>query len=300
MNNYQYRVLVYSTCSPGTPITSGAAILTANNPVTVTQNPQPLRGCAGDNYTFSVNATGGTLTYAWQVSSNGGSSYTPVASGGTSSTYTITNAPLSLNGNLYRVIVTGTPCGQVTTPGALLTLGNKPTVSLTLTGPSSLNPSLNTAISATANPAMPAGGYLYELRRNGVVIPNTLSQSPSPVNVDGTGTYQLTVTDISTGCSALSNVIKIESLPSTQLFINPNPVSTIMQVRYYNSSAAPRGTRINVYDGKGARIFTKPYNVAGPYGSMDVDMTKMLTGIYVVELMDANGKKLATGRVLKR
>ena len=73
-----------------------------------------------------------------------------------------------------------------------------------------------------------------------------------------------------------------------------------MQVRYYNSSVSPRGNMINIYDSKGARVFTKPYNVAGTYGNMNVDMSNMLTGIYVVELMDASGKKLASGRVIKR
>ena len=304
MNGSLYRVNILSTCSPTAPTTSNAVALTVNNPVAVTQNPQPQRGCAGDNYTFSVAATGGTLSYQWQVSTNGGTTYTNVTpaipadptTSGTASSYTINNAPISLNGNLYRVIVTGTPCGQVTTPGALLTLGNKPTVVLTAASASSLNPSVISGLYTTVSPIR---NYRYELRKNGVLVFNNFAISFFPLTIDDFGSYQVTITDTATGCSSLSNVVKIDSLVSDKLFIYPNPVSTMMQVRYYSASTAPRGAMLNVFDSKGARVYSKAYNISGTYGRMDVDMSRMLQGIYMVELMDASGKKVATGRVMK-
>ena len=305
MNGNLYRVNILSTCSPTTPTTSNAVVLTVNNPVTITQNPQAQSGCAGDNYTFSVSATGGSLAYQWQVSTNGGTTYTNVvpavpaapSTSGTQASYTINNAPLSLNGNLYRVIVTGTPCGQVITPGALFTLTNRPTIVLTAASASSLNPSVNSGLYTTVSPA--TGSFIYTWKKNGVILPNLIATTFIPLSIDDFGSYQVTITDAVSGCTALSNIVKIDSLVSNRLFIYPNPVKTSMQVRYYSSTTAPRGTMINVFDSRGARVFSRAYTISGTYGRMDVDMTKMQQGVYMVELNDASGKKLASGRVIK-
>ncbi len=62
----------------------------------------------GGNTTFTVNAgVTTTPTYQWQVSTNGGVSYTTVSNGGiysgaTTATLTLTAAPLANNGFLYR------------------------------------------------------------------------------------------------------------------------------------------------------------------------------------------------------
>ena len=72
-----------------------------------------------------------------------------------------------------------------------------------------------------------------------------------------------------------------------------------MQVRYYSSTTASRGTMINVFDSRGARVYSKAFTISGTYGRMDVDMTRMEQGVYMVELTDASGKKLASGRVIK-
>ena len=72
--------------------------------------------------TFSVSATGTGLTYQWQVSTNGGMTFTNI-SGATGATYTVT-ATSVVSGNKYRVIVSGTAaCGSsITSNVALLTV----------------------------------------------------------------------------------------------------------------------------------------------------------------------------------
>ncbi len=194
------------------------------------------------------------------------------------------------------MIVTGTPCGQVTTPGALLTLGNRPSVVLTAASASSLNPSVISGLYTTVSPIR---NYVYELRKNGILIPNNFATSFFPLTIDDFGSYQVSITDTATGCSSLSNVVRIDSLVSNKLFIYPNPVSTTMQVRYYSSSTATRSAMLNLYDSKGARVYSKAYTISGTYGRMDVDMTTMQQGVYIVELMDASGKKVAAGKVIK-
>ena len=309
-NGNLYRVNITSTSSPSTSTTSNAVMLTVINPVSITQNPVSLSGCALDNYTFTVIATGGNLTYQWQVSTDGGATYNNVlpgissslATSGTTSTYTINNAPLSFNDNLYRVIVSGQPCGLVTTPGALLKLSIKPMVVLTIQATSNTNPAVNTIILATVSPAN--ANILYSWKRNGVIIPNTLTSSFITLAVDDEAAYQVTVTDIATGCQSTSNIIntlasKSDNLIANRVFIYPNPVRTTMQVRYNNSSSTNRGTMLNIYDEKGVRVFSKKYIITGTSGRMDVDMSALQNGTYLVYVMDNSGNKLGGSKVVK-
>src|SRR5690606_34346159 len=76
----------------------------------------------GNNATFSVVASGVALNYQWQVSTNGGSSYSDIG-GATGSSYTVTGVSGSDNGNYYRVIINDLTyvCGDTTSASALLT-----------------------------------------------------------------------------------------------------------------------------------------------------------------------------------
>ena len=303
MNGNVYRVSILSTCAPTTPIISNTAVLTVNNPVSVTQNPIARSGCAGDNFTFSVTATsGGTISYQWQVSTNGGTTYTNIP-GATSSTYTVANPPINFSGYLYRVIVSGVPCGLVTTPGAALTLSNRPQVVLTAANgsvnPISTNPAAPSGLYATVSPV---GNYVYSWKRDGVILPVTTS-SITPANgfFDAFGAYQVTVTDVSTGCTSQSNIVTVSDIPSqrNRLFVYPNPTRGMVHISYYSSVVTAQTRMVNVYDSKGARIMTKAFAPVGTYGQMPLDMTGLTAGIYMIELRDASGKKLASEQVIK-
>ena len=124
-NGYTYRCVVSGTCTPAA--TSNAASLTVNALPAITTGPSPVTICATTSTSFSVTATGAGLTYQWQVSTNGGVSYsnlTNVApySNVTTATMNITNATVALNNNLYQVVVSGTCTPAVTSTSALLTV----------------------------------------------------------------------------------------------------------------------------------------------------------------------------------
>ena len=305
-NGNVYRVNILSTCSPSTPTTSNAVVLTVNNPVTITQNPISMSGCAGDNYTFSVTATGTSITYQWQVANGQSPTIFVNIPGATSATYTVTNAPLFFSGNLYRVVITaacvgGAP-GGITTAPVTLTLSNKPTVVLTAPVTSNTNPAVNSMIFATVSPAN--ANILYSWKRNGVLIPNTLTSSSITLAVDDEAAYQVTIIDIATGCQSTSNVIntlasRSDNLLANRLFIYPNPVRTTMQVRFNNSTSANRGTMISIYDEKGSRVYSKAFSIAGTFGRMDIDMSGMQNGTYMVYIMDNSGKKLGASKIVK-
>ena len=66
--------------------------------------PGEVSGVVGGSATISVEATGTELAYAWQVSKNGGSEWEDIA-GANSATYTIDNITPSMDGYVYKCIV---------------------------------------------------------------------------------------------------------------------------------------------------------------------------------------------------
>lgn len=83
--------------------------------------------CEGDSAVFSTTAIPG-YTYQWQVSSNGGQTFTDVSNGNnytgaTTPALTILTADFSFNGYQYRCVITGLCGDPVTTASATLTVG---------------------------------------------------------------------------------------------------------------------------------------------------------------------------------
>ncbi len=302
-NNNRYRVNVYSTCSPTTPAVSNGVILTVNSPATITAQPVAQTGCSLINYTFSVTATSGTNapTYQWQVSTDGGVTFNNIP-GETNATLTLNNASVNMSGNLYRVVVSSIGCNSVISNAASLKVSNKPTVVLTAPATSSNNPAVNSTLFATVSPA--GGNILFTWKRNGVIIPNTLGTTSIPLNVDDQAVYTVRIIDVATGCqsdeSTLTTSAKTsDNLMLNKIFIYPNPVKTMMQIRFNNSDATDRATMVNIYDEKGAKVYEKSYTINNTFGRMDVDMSRMQNGIYMIYLMDKSGKRLAGSKVVK-
>ena len=128
-NTYTIYVRELSGTSCWSPATSVTFTVVA--PVNITAQPTNKTITEGSNTTFTVTATGTSLTYQWQVDTGGGFvNLTNVApySTVTTSILTITAAPITMNGYLYRCIVSGAaPCGNV--------ISNSGSLSVTLTPP---------------------------------------------------------------------------------------------------------------------------------------------------------------------
>ena len=101
------------------------------------------------------------------------------------------------------------------------------------------------------------------------------------------------------GCTNSSASLTISEAANDILFIYPSPNTGQFQVRYYNLNGNAVNPRtLSIYDSKGARVFSRTYNITLPYSRMDVDMSNYSKGIYRVELGDVNGKRIKTGSVV--
>jgi hypothetical protein len=178
-------------------------------------------------------------------------------------------------------------------PGTL-TVNPIPVIVVSANPFTSIYPGQTTTLSAAVSPN---AGANYTWFRDGVVVPGATANT-LVVDVDGLGVYKVTVADVN-GCSSTSSTIEIKEAANDILFIYPSPNTGQFQVRYYSELGTTQFPRtVNVYDGKGTRVFTKAYSINSPYTRIDVDLKNQAKGLYSVELTDYNGNRIKTGRVL--
>ena len=107
-----------TTLAGGNSVLSGLFFDTIRPP-TITQNPVSTSVGVGQSATFSVTATGNSLSYQWQTSPNASSPFVNIA-GATSASYITPTTVLSDDGKQFQVIVaniTGTATSSIATLG---------------------------------------------------------------------------------------------------------------------------------------------------------------------------------------
>lgn len=160
---------------------------TVNATTSISAHPAVQIKCEGANATFSVTASGTSVTYQWQDNSLG--SFADIA-GATSSSLVVNGVTLGMSGTLYQCIVSGS-CGVVNSNSAELTVNPVPVVS------ASSSP-VNGVICGTGSATLTAsGGTTYSWNPGGST---SASISVSPLS---TTTY--TVTGTTNGCSATAS-----------------------------------------------------------------------------------------------
>ncbi|MDT8374994.1 MAG: PKD domain-containing protein [Bacteroidales bacterium] len=126
MSGYIYMVRVSGTCLPyaeSVPVT-----LTVTRQAEITQHPVSLTLCEGETATFTVDAGLTTNpTYEWEVSSDGGATWTPIA-GETNASYIIGAVATADNNTAYRGIVHSSCGSSVTSLPAFLTVNELPEI----------------------------------------------------------------------------------------------------------------------------------------------------------------------------
>lgn len=124
MNGTAYKVVVTGPCGTAT---SSCVTLSLNNPVTISAQPASTSVCLpATNVLFNVTAAGTGLIYQWQVSTNGGVSFTNI-SGATGATFNLTPTA-AMNGNQYQVVLSGTCTPNLVSGIAILTINSLVTI----------------------------------------------------------------------------------------------------------------------------------------------------------------------------
>ncbi len=126
----EYRCLLWADCSA--EIISNEVIINHNPSPSIQNQPINQSVCLGSNTSFSINASGPSLTYQWQMSNDGGNNYTALVNGGVFSQVNTNSLLLSsviaaINNALFQCVVTDDCGSPVQTSSAVLTVQNPPT-----------------------------------------------------------------------------------------------------------------------------------------------------------------------------
>ncbi len=128
LNNNQYRLFLTNSC--GIDSSNAANLTIIQSPVITLYSPLTFVNtiCSG-NTSFQVTATGTSLSYQWQVSTDNGTTWNNVTnvapySGATSNQLSISNIPPpNLDGNKYQVIITDACSNTITSNVGTLNVG---------------------------------------------------------------------------------------------------------------------------------------------------------------------------------
>jgi hypothetical protein len=310
MNGYRYRIVITGICPPAA--TSNAAILTVISPVTIAPAGQPTNRqvCSGSNISFTVTGTSTEpITYRWQVSTDGGTTFTDINNGGvysgaTTQTLTITGATTAMNNNKYRVQLSNNTCTAPTASSiANLTVRQLPTVTLTSTA-TSLLPGQSATLTAT--PSASTGGTLSTAW---LFNTNTVANTGNTriVNIEQVGNYQVNIQEVfapdvnnpnSITCANQSQVVSITAEVSNRLFIFPSPNDGQFTVSYYNGSSGSSQRSVTIFDAHGAKVYHAKFSVSGAYTLLPINIRTASRGIYFVVIGDPSGKRIAKGNVV--
>lgn len=226
-NNWQFRCVVTGQCGV---TNSNAAVLTVNTAPAVTGQPANLAVCSGSAASFTVTATGSSLSYQWELSTDGGTTWNPIA-GATSATYSIASTVVGQNSHRFRCVVTGACPPAVTSNAATLTVNSSVTVT---SNPANQTICEGTSTSFSAAASGSGLNYQWEVSTDGGVTWNNVSNG---ANYSGAGTPTLTLINTPPTFNQNRYRCNISSPPCTPgitasalLTVNSYPVITAQPV----------------------------------------------------------------------
>jgi hypothetical protein len=178
---------------------SNAATLTVDFAPGVTTNPTSTEVAAGSGATFTAAASGNpTPNVRWQVSTNGGTTYTNIT-GATSSPLILSSVTPAMNGNLYRAVFSNGIGIDATTTAATLAVDFAPGVT---SQPANKTVTAGSSTSFTAGASgNPAPAVQWQVSSNTGTSYSPLSDGPlaDGTVVSGSATTTLSLSSIGSG-----------------------------------------------------------------------------------------------------
>ena len=184
------------------------------SPLVVAISTQPVSQTVNEGFpvqfSVSVSNDGGTTTYVWQESSDGGATYTNI-SGAAAATYAIPSATLSYDQHKFRCIVFNS-CLSDTSEVTTLKVNcssNVPAMPSAISGGTLICP--DASLTYSIAPVAGANNYIWTLPAGWMG-----SSTSTSINVTATGTSGILKVRATNDCGTSDN----QTLP---ISINPNP-----------------------------------------------------------------------------
>jgi hypothetical protein len=187
MNGNKYQAVFTNAAGSATTTTATLTVNAANAVPTITTNPANMTVTAGATATFTAAATGTpTPTVQWQVSTNGGTTFTNVA-GATSTTLSITGVTNAMSGNKYEAVFTNT-AGSAATTAATLTVNAANIAPAITTNPANVTlESCATATFTAAASGSPTATVQWQVSTNsGGTFTNLSGATSTTLSIPGT------------------------------------------------------------------------------------------------------------------
>jgi len=282
LNNNQYRC-VLGSC--GSPVNSNAATLAISVPVSITGQPAGTTLCAGSPYTFSVVTTGTVISYQWQLSTDGGATFSNI-SGANASTFAITGF-VAQNNYRFRCVVTGS-CGPVNSGAATLLVN--PVPDATIDALPFVVCKSDRAFTLSA--AVGGGAWSGTGVQGSSFVPSAA----------GVGVHTITYAVAQAGCTGTkSRTIQVNECGDRHLLLNaftavdiyPVPNNGLFNIRLNTDLYNNLGLKIFAADGK----LLRTYSYSGlSYGSViPVDLAQMPSGTYHLYLYNNDNGFISKG-----
>lgn len=258
--------------------------------LTITSQPTDVFICNAGDGSIAVATTGTGLTYQWQVSTNGGGTWSNVPaslpySGVTSKTLTITAATLSMTGYLYRVLINGTCSPATTSAISMLTVNIPPAITA--------NPS-HATICTGKDVSFGAGGsgssptFQWQVSTDGGINYSNISGATSTIlTLASTSTAQngnryrlgVTVTSCGTIYSAPA-ILTVNALPVVTISAAPVVAVTPRVNTFISAGSVP--TAVNY-------LWTLNGIVVPGANTHSISVNANNIGAYKVTVTDING-----------
>ncbi|HYE69697.1 MAG TPA: clostripain, partial [Anaerovoracaceae bacterium] len=210
-------------------------------PTAIIQQPSALTITEGGIASFAVVATGSSLSFQWQLSTDGGSHFDNISNGGgyngeRSTTLVINPATYLMNNYIYRVQVSGSSGSAVSSNASLIVTVNAPTVGAN-PSPVAVMEGGSVSFSSWSNGWLTShkwqvssnGGITFDNIENGGIYSGagspTLTISPVSLAMNG---YLYRLVFYGPGGSAITSsaALTVNAAPSAPLITgNPSPTS---------------------------------------------------------------------------
>jgi Metallo-peptidase family M12B Reprolysin-like/Secretion system C-terminal sorting domain len=293
MNSNRYRCIIGGTCTP--TATTASSLLTVYTPISVNSNPGNALICENSNASFSVVVAGTSPSYQWQVSTNGGASFSNVSNGGiysgaTGATLSLSGVSFALNGNLYRCIISGTaPCGALNSAAGTLNINAAPN-QFAVTGGGAYCFGAN-GVAVGLSGSVP--GIRYQLLLNNVNNGVAILGNGTALNFGNktlAGTYTVLATNATTGCTQqMTGSVSVVVNPLPTIALNVAPYKSLFPglVTTLTATATTTATPANI----NYAWFKNNSPISNNGNTLAVSINNPVAnlGDYSVTITDANG-----------